>query len=88
VPANECLLAIPRWDFDWQRFYFYDAPIGDLPIAGPGDVVQIKCTYDNTMDNAKLAASLSDRGLTQPQDVKLGETTLDEMCLGAFVFIQ
>ncbi len=88
VPANECLLAIPRWDFDWQRFYLYDAPIGQLPTAAPGDVMLIKCTYDNTLDNTKLLASLSERGLTEPQDVKLGETTLDEMCLGAFVFVQ
>lgn len=54
----------------------------------PGDVLRIKCTYDNTLDNAKVGASLLDRGLTLPQDVKLGETTLDEMCLGAFLVIR
>jgi Copper type II ascorbate-dependent monooxygenase, N-terminal domain len=88
APANECLLSIPRWDFNWQRFYLYDAPIDQLPVAGPGDVVDVKCTYDNTLDNALLLSSLTDRGLSEPQDVKLGETTLDEMCLGAFVFIR
>lgn len=87
-PASECLLSIPAWNFDWQRLYSYDTSIDQLPTALPGDVVQIKCTYDNTLDNPKLSASLLDRRLSAPVDVKLGETTLDEMCLGAFVFIQ
>ena len=25
--ADQCLLAIPHWDFDWQRLYRYDAPV-------------------------------------------------------------
>ncbi len=83
--ANECLLSIPRWDFDWQRFYAYDATLDQTPTATAGDVLQVKCTYDNTLNNPKVALSLSDQGLTQPQRVSLGETTLDEMCLGAFL---
>jgi len=88
APAQECLLSIPTWNFDWQRFYMYDATLDRLPKVMAGDVVQIKCTYDNTLQNTQLAASLAFRGLSQPQDVKLGETTLDEMCLGAFLVIQ
>ena len=87
-PASECLLSIPQWDFNWQRFYMYDTSIDQLPTAQPGDVIQVKCTYDNTFGNAQLAQSLAARNLSQPQDVKLGETTLDEMCLGAFVYVQ
>ncbi|HXN31707.1 MAG TPA: hypothetical protein VN894_07600 [Polyangiaceae bacterium] len=87
-PPQECLLSIPKWNFDWQRFYAYDTTLDALPKAMAGDVVQIKCTYDNTLQNTQLAASLAYRGLSQPQDVKLGETTLDEMCLGAFLVIQ
>jgi hypothetical protein len=83
--ANECLLSIPRWDFDWQRFYAYDAPLDQVPTVTPGDILQIQCTYDNTLNNPKVALSLSDQGLTRPQTVSLGETTLDEMCLGAFL---
>lgn len=85
--ADQCLLAIPHWDFDWQRLYRYDAPIEQLPAVGPGDVMTIRCTYDNTLDNPKLAASLAERGLAQPQTVHLGETTLDEMCLGPAVLL-
>jgi hypothetical protein len=87
TPADQCLLTIPHWDFDWQRAYLYDAPIDKLPAVGPGDIVTIRCTYDNTLDNPKLAASLAEQGLSEPQTVKLGETTLDEMCLGPMVFL-
>lgn len=85
--ADQCLLAIPHWDFDWQRMYRYDAPIDQLPAVSPGDVMTIRCTYDNTLDNPKLAASLEEQGLTQPQTVQLGETTLDEMCLAPIVLL-
>jgi hypothetical protein len=80
--ADECLLSVPKWDFSWQRAYAYDADITSLPKVVGGDVLDIKCTYDNTMNNTKLAASLSDRHMNAPIDVHLGETTLDEMCLG------
>ena len=85
--ADQCLLAIPHWDFDWQRVYRYDAPIEQLPTVAPGDVMTIRCTYDNTVDNPKLADSLQEQGLTQPQTVQLGETTLDEMCLAPTVLL-
>jgi hypothetical protein len=85
--ADQCLLSIPHWDFDWQRLYVYDAPVDQLPAVGPGDVMTIRCTYDNTLANQKLATSLAEQGLTQPQTVQLGETTLDEMCLGPAVVL-
>ena len=77
----ECLMQIPHWDFDWQRRYDYDAPIAQLPVLRTGDKLNVRCTYDNTLDNEKVAASLLEQGLQAPHDVKLGETTLDEMCL-------
>jgi len=77
----ECLMQIPHWDFDWQRRYDYDAPIAQLPVLRTGDKLDVRCTYDNTLDNEKVAASLLEQGLQAPHDVKLGETTLDEMCL-------
>ncbi len=78
---TECLMQIPHWDFDWQRRYDYDAPIDQLPVVHAGDKLTVRCTYDNTMGNDKLATSLLEQGLQAPQDVKLGESTLDEMCL-------
>jgi hypothetical protein len=84
-PADECLLSIPQWDFNWQRIYAYDATMDQVPVASAGDVVQIKCTYNNTVNNPFVVQSLLDQGLSSPTTVKLGETTLDEMCLGAFL---
>jgi hypothetical protein len=40
--VTTCALDIPRWDFHWQLFYFYEAPL-DLE---PGDVLRLQCRYD------------------------------------------
>lgn len=85
--APECLLHEPSWNFDWQRGYQFDAPIESLPIARSGDVLDLRCTYDNTMENQKLGAALLEASLTQPQPIALGESTTDEMCLAALVFL-
>jgi hypothetical protein len=79
--SSTCLLQIPHWDFDWQRRYDYDAPLEQLPVLSPGDRLEIRCTYDNTLNNAQLAGSLLAQGKTATSDVALGETSLDEMCL-------
>lgn len=79
--TSDCLMQIPHWDFDWQRRYDYDAPIDQLPKVNAGDKFKIRCTYDNTMQNPKVAASLLERGIAAPRAVSLGESTLDEMCL-------
>lgn len=76
-----CMLQTPRWDFDWQRQYLYDADIEALPEVFPGDVVSIRCTYDNTLNNPGVVEALAEVGLDVPQDTTLGEGTLDEMCL-------
>jgi hypothetical protein len=79
--TNECLLQIPHWDFDWQRRYDYDSAIEKLPVISPGDKLQIRCTYDNTLQNPKIVSALQQQNLQAPRDLVLGETTLDEMCL-------
>ena len=84
VPAEECLLQTPRWDFQWQQLYSYDAALDELPRARPGDKVSLRCTYDNSLANPAVVKALAEQGLSEPQDVKLGEATLDEMCLGVF----
>ncbi len=83
-PAEECLIQTPRWDFNWQRGYFYDAPLEALPVLKGGDTLHMRCTYDNSLDNPFVREALDDQGLTEPRDVLLGEETLDEMCLGVF----
>jgi hypothetical protein len=82
--AAECLLQTPRWDFQWQRLYSYDADLDKVPRVRPGDSVYLKCTYNNSMSNPFVVKALSEQGLPAPKDVVLGEETLDEMCLGVF----
>jgi len=82
-PADECLLHTPKWDFNWQRGYMYDTPISELPYASPGDTLHMRCVYDNRLENPFVQEALDDLGMSAPQDVRLGETTLDEMCLVA-----
>ena len=82
--SDDCLLQTPAWDFNWQRVYYYDAPLDSAPVIKPGDVLNFRCTYDNTMDNDFVREALAQQGLESPVSVPLGETTLDEMCLGAF----
>jgi hypothetical protein len=79
--SSDCLMQIPQWDFDWQRRYDYDAPIEQMLRINAGDKLNIRCTYDNTMANQKVASSLLARGIAAPRPVSLGESTLDEMCL-------
>jgi hypothetical protein len=82
-PLDECLIK-SAWNFDWQRTYSYDAPLDQLPTVGDGDVITLRCRYDNTLGNPFVARGLADQGLDRPIDVTLGEQTLDEMCLIGF----
>lgn len=79
-----CLIQTPRWDFNWQRNYAVDAPLGEMPVVQGGDIVRIRCRYDNTLDNPFLVRALAEQGLDAPIDVTLGEASLDEMCLLLF----
>lgn len=81
---TECLVNVPRWNFDWQRTYQYDAPIADLPSIGNGDTIVVRCSYDNTLANPFVRRALEELGLQEPVEVLLGEESLDEMCLGMF----
>lgn len=80
---QECLIETPAWDFNWQRGYAFDAPYESLPEMRNGDVLKFHCEFDNSMDNRYVVQALKDQDLTAPVDVRLGEDTLDEMCLGA-----
>ena len=87
-PAEECLMKASRYDFDWQRLYSVDAANDALPTVQGGDTITITCRYDNSMQNPKVVRALDEQGLSQPQDVFLGDETLDEMCVGLFGIIK
>lgn len=80
--GEECLVQTPAWDFNWQRSYGFDATYDELPTINPGDTVYMRCLYDNSMANPFVVEALDDQGLDAPVDVRLGDDTLDEMCLG------
>ncbi len=42
-----CAARLPRWDFHWQRAYFYR---GTLPRLTPDTQLQVTCTYDTSRD--------------------------------------
>ncbi len=86
-PTNECLINVPRWDFDWQQTYYYDADIDALPTVGNGDRITITCEYNNTRSNPFVGRMLEEENLGDPVDVVLGEETTDEMCLIALGII-
>jgi hypothetical protein len=81
APGQDTCLLQDRWDFHWQRMYAYDAPVPNLIALDTGDKLKLRCTYDNTMQNPRLRDELLARGRQFTQDIHLGESTLDEMCL-------
>lgn len=80
--AEQCLVQTPSWDFNWQRGYYYEGAVEDLPAIHLGDDLTMRCTYNNSMSNPFVREALESQGHDEPIDVKLGEETLDEMCLG------
>lgn len=86
-PKNECLIATPKYDFNWQRGYTYDEEYDKLPTIAAGDKIHLECTYNNSTTNKNVAKAIFEN--QQPiSDLHLGETTRDEMCLGAFVIVR
>ena len=72
--GEECLLDIPRWDFDWQGTY----QLTDTVQVNPGDRMRIECHWDNSAANQPIVDGVQQ----EPRDVGWGEGTGDEMCLG------
>lgn len=83
-PAKECL-ANGGWNFDWQRTYIYDTPFEQLPTIAEGDVLDLKCEWDNTISNPFVQRMLLTSNLPpRPIDIWYGEETNNEMCLQIF----
>jgi len=40
---KQCLIHVPRWDFNWQLGYFLEEPI----TLQPTDVLRTTCTFDS-----------------------------------------
>jgi mono/diheme cytochrome c family protein len=71
--AEQCLIDVPDWDFNWQLDYMY---MTGVPY-GQTDTVHIECNYDNSAANQPVL-----NGMRVPvMPLTWGEKTLDEMCL-------
>lgn len=87
-PKEECLAHAPKWDFAWQRSYSYDAPIESLPTLEPGDVLQVRCTYNNSIENPYVVKALEEAHMSSTVDVFYGEGhTFDEMCVAGISIV-
>ncbi len=75
---QECLLQIPEWDFGWQGSVDLVEPI----TIHEGDVMHLECSWDNSQQNQPMV----DGQQLEPQDVRWGDGTDDEMCL-AILFV-
>lgn len=66
--SKECVIDIPRWDFDWQNAYTFETPVQ----FGPNDRITVRGWYDNSASNPNNPNS-------PPIEVTWGEGTDDEM---------
>lgn len=75
---EQCMLHIPRWDFNWQSSFLLKQPI----TVKEGDKIWMECLFDNSADNQPMVDGIRQK----PRDVFWGAASSDEMCLG-FLYI-
>ncbi len=46
-----CVTHTPKWDFDWQQFYFFDKPIH----LAADQILRLRCFYDTSGDKEAVA---------------------------------
>lgn len=49
-----CVADVHKWDFNWQRAYFYEEPVQ----VGRDALVNVKCSYDTSDRSEPVAAGL------------------------------
>ena len=71
---EQCLLNIPRWDFNWQMSYELKKPV----TLGLSDSIGLACSWDNSAANQPVINGKKEKPIT----IYWGDGTNDEMCLG------
>ena len=74
--SREILLDVPEYDFDWQLFYYPEAP----HLLPAGSVVEVAARYDNSTANPDNP--------DPTRDVGFGFQSTDEMMVGIFELIE
>jgi hypothetical protein len=72
--SSEIILDVPRYDFNWQTFYFFNKPLE----MQPGSKIQSTAWYDNSSSNKSNPDAT--------KDVKWGDQTWEEMQYTAFLY--
>lgn len=67
------MVWIKDWDFNWQENYRYKEPL----VLPAGTRVKMTAVFDNTTSNPRQPTH-------PPKEVRFGEQTTDEMCIGFF----
>lgn len=70
------LINIPKWDFEWQDFYFYK----NIQKIEAGGILKLEAVFDNTSANPNNPNN-------PPINVSPGLNTTDEMCLAYMHFL-
>ncbi len=73
--TSRTLIRIDRWDFNWQATYDFAEPV-PLP---KGTTLEMVAHFDNSDANPNNPSS-------PPREVRWGEQTTDEMCIGFLQF--
>jgi hypothetical protein len=73
--AQQCLITINDWDFNWQGLYRFVNPVAVPPFT----VFNMLATFDNSADNPKNPNF-------PPRPVSWGESTTDEMAISFIGF--
>jgi hypothetical protein len=73
--GDQCLVESDAYDFDNQQTYFFENPV---TVTG-ADTIGFECTWDNSADNPNQM-------FDEPQAIRYGERTNEEMCF-AFTLI-
>ena len=69
--STETLIRVDHWNFNWQMAYDFTHPVA-LP---KGTRIDMKAHFDNSAANPANPNA-------PPADVRWGEQTTDEMCIG------
>lgn len=77
---SACLVDIPKWDFHWQHLYMFEEPVH----VAPGQALRLTCAYDNSAANQPIIEGVA----RTPAEVRWGESSSEEMCVGILITIE
>ncbi len=98
---DECIVHVPRWDYNWQRIYrlssLYESETLHMesgPIVQSGDTATVTCTFNNSDSNSQLVEAYREEGFVDTgdeviiSDVPIGDGTTEEMCVAVVGLLQ